>query len=48
MSQSPNLKPQKKLFLTLCLILAAWIIALVVLYFTLVFPHGHHLSGASV
>jgi len=46
MPQSPTLKPHKKLFLTLCLILAAWIIALVVLYFTVVFPQGHHLSGA--
>jgi len=40
------LRPRKKLFIILCLVLAAWIIALVVMYFTLVFPHGHHLNGA--
>jgi hypothetical protein len=48
MSNTPVLKPHKKLFVTLCVVLALWIIALVVVYFTIVFPHGHHLSGASV
>ncbi|MCC7349857.1 MAG: hypothetical protein IT446_04745 [Phycisphaerales bacterium] len=46
MPSQPVLKPHKKLFVLLCLVLAGWIIALVVLYFTIVFPHGHHLSGA--
>lgn len=40
------LRPHRKLFIILSLILTVWIIVLVVLYFTLVFPHGHHLNGA--
>jgi hypothetical protein len=36
-----GLRPQKRLFIVLCMVMAAWIAAMVIMFFTTVAPQLH-------
>ena len=42
----PPLKPRPHLFAVLGVVLAAWVVALLVLYFVTVWPHRHEVRGS--